>query len=488
MARSMYTAPRAPYDGLRPAFDALVRKKDASLSGGAFARDPRPGVSTIIHARNRSRFAATLAGVDAGDGALGMGIVQAVLAALTGAVRAMTWDADGRRGHVTIDGIGSAETYQMSWDDQRPDYLLLGGFVNGATYQAALVGLVVLWTQREVAPDRTAEVIERWWTLLQEMDARYARPDRTSGWDTSQVKAACQDAPKNAAIRDAIEALADALAFALRYALPALDERGLYVQYAACATTSAFPHASASGAALVTLPTDTGSVDRTAMPSTDSDAAFPPVTVDDATDDDLDLDCVGDGSDPVSEAADGRSEAEDSERAAEPTPLAGTERSGDPSVEPASTSSEEPLSATTDSPATEVPASATKRTRRPKTTADAASIRGRSNAASASVALPPLPDVPLVGTSVQTRIARAFALRRDGNGKDDLGQACRHRPRLRSGDRGFQARPEGRDAVRHLDPGPRWSLGLAGWSDRTRSTTCCERRAHRAAAGRITTR
>ncbi len=58
--------------------------------------------------RNRSRFAATLAGMAAGDGALGMGIVQAILAALTGAVRAISWDADGRLGRVTIDGIGSA--------------------------------------------------------------------------------------------------------------------------------------------------------------------------------------------------------------------------------------------------------------------------------------------------------------------------------------------------------------------------------------------
>jgi hypothetical protein len=181
MARSMYAAPRAPYDGLRPAFDALMRKRDASLSGGAFARDARPGVSAIVHARNRSRFAVARADEDAGNGALGMGFVQAILAALTGAARAMTWDAGGRQGRVTVDGIGSGETYQMSWDDGRVDYLLLGGFVNGATYQAALVGLVMLWTQREVAPDRTAEVIDRWWTLVHAMDEQYRRPDRTSG-------------------------------------------------------------------------------------------------------------------------------------------------------------------------------------------------------------------------------------------------------------------------------------------------------------------
>ncbi len=158
--RSKYTSTRAPYDGLREAFEALMRKKDASLSGGAYARDPRPGVSSVVRAPNRSRFAAAMEGGMPGDGRLGMGVVQAILAALTGSIRAISWDPDGRLGRVTIDGIGSGETYQMSWDDQRPDYVLLGGFVNGATYQAALVGLALLWTRREINPARTDEVLE----------------------------------------------------------------------------------------------------------------------------------------------------------------------------------------------------------------------------------------------------------------------------------------------------------------------------------------
>ncbi|CAA9378239.1 MAG: hypothetical protein AVDCRST_MAG93-8981, partial [uncultured Chloroflexia bacterium] len=392
MARSMYTAPRAPYDGLRPAFDALVRKKDASLSGGAFARDPRPGVSTIIHARNRSRFAATLAGVDAGDGALGMGIVQAVLAALTGAVRAMTWDADGRRGHVTIDGIGSAETYQMSWDDQRPDYLLLGGFVNGATYQAALVGLALLWTQREINRARTEEVLERWWTLVQLMDAQYVRASRASGWDVSQVRAACQDTPKNAAIRDAIEALADALQFALRYALPELTERGLYVQYEPCVTGSTGTRLSASGAVLLTLPVDPMTSGE-AIPEVDavaSRAPSPSVMDSGDEDDDLDLDRSSStedmpvGAEPVDDVAAPRETT-----APSPAP------SGEPTTPEARSRTEA--------------SSATRRTRRPKATADASSPAARPNTSTPTAPLPSPKAVALVGGSVRARIARAFA-------------------------------------------------------------------------------
>lgn len=251
-----FSATRAPYTGLREGFEALMRKKDASLSGGAYARDPRPGVASIVRAANRSHFAAALVGSDAGDGKLGMGVVQAILAALTGAIRAISWDTDGRFGRITVDGVGSGETYQMSWDDQRPDYLLLGGFVNGATYQAALVGLALLWTRRTINPGRTDEVLQRWWTLVKLMDDHFVRIDHTSGWDVSQVKAACQDIPRNAAIRDAIEALADALQFALRYALPEMAERGLYVQYESCASGSMGTRDSTPGSVLLTLPDD----------------------------------------------------------------------------------------------------------------------------------------------------------------------------------------------------------------------------------------
>jgi hypothetical protein len=410
MARSMSTAPRAPYDGLRPAFDALMRKKDASLSNGAFARDPRPGVSAIVHARNRSRFAAAVVGRDAGADVLGMGVVQAILAALTGAVRAVTWDADGRRGRATIDGIGSGETYQMSWDDQRPPYLLLGGFVNGATYQVALLALVMLWTQRAVAPDRAGEVIERWWTLVRAMDARYARPDRTSGWDVSQVKAACQDIGRNADIRDAIEALADALTFALRYALPALDERGLYVQYAPCVSASAYPHCTASGAALLTLPTEVPSVDRTAVPGIGLSAASAPAAADDTMEDDLDLDRVPDEAERLPEAADGPTHAEDDASEAEEeasdaarVPVDGGAKS------PSTPSAGKTASATPPDTSSAAEPASDKRTRRRKPAADAASTERRPNAPVPTLRSPALADVPLVGGSVQTRIARAFA-------------------------------------------------------------------------------
>ena len=155
------SAARAPYTGLREGFEALMRKKDAALSGGAYARDPRPGVTSHVPAALRSTFAAGVAGATPGDGPLGMGLVQASLAALTGAIRALSWSMDTLTGRATIDGVGSGDTYQMSFDDRRPDYRLFGGFTNGPAYQAGLMGLVVAWAQRDTNPDGTAEVIDR---------------------------------------------------------------------------------------------------------------------------------------------------------------------------------------------------------------------------------------------------------------------------------------------------------------------------------------
>src|ERR671917_2461228 len=165
-----YGATRAPYTALREGFEALMRKKDAALSGGAYARDPRPGVTSVVRAAQRSTFAVDAEGAPLGDGQLGMGLVQASLAALTGSIRALSWSVDGLTGRATIDGVGSGETYQMSFDDRRPDYRLFGGFVNGPAYQAGLMGLVVMWAQRETRPDGTAEVVDRWWTLVRGMD------------------------------------------------------------------------------------------------------------------------------------------------------------------------------------------------------------------------------------------------------------------------------------------------------------------------------
>ena len=185
--RSSYTAARAPYTGLRPAFEALMRKKDASLSGGAYARDPRPGVTSTVRAANRSRFRA-LTEAEAGDGQLGMGIVQGILAALTGAVRAISWDSDGSVGRVTIDGVGSRETYQMSWDDRRDDYLLLGGFVNGATYQATLVGLTLLWTQRAINPGSRYSPIVKLEAMRSGAGGSRVKSDCSSpAWSSSEI-------------------------------------------------------------------------------------------------------------------------------------------------------------------------------------------------------------------------------------------------------------------------------------------------------------
>ncbi len=237
-ATTRFSAPRAPYTGLREGFEALMRKKDAALRGGAYARDPRPGVTSVVRAAQRSTFAVDADGAPLGDGQLGMGLVQASLAALTGSIRALSWSVDGLTGRATIDGVGSGDTYQMSFDDRRPDYRLFGGFVNGAAYQAGLMGLVLIWAQRETRPDSTAEVLDRWWTLVRAMDELYPRAVRSGAWDVSQVKAACQDLPRTARFRAALEGLADSLQFALRYRLPERTARGLYVQYDPCVSGS----------------------------------------------------------------------------------------------------------------------------------------------------------------------------------------------------------------------------------------------------------
>ena len=65
-----FRAPRAPYTGLREGFEALMRKKDAALSSGAYARDPRPGVRSVVSAAHRSRFAVDADGATPGDGQL----------------------------------------------------------------------------------------------------------------------------------------------------------------------------------------------------------------------------------------------------------------------------------------------------------------------------------------------------------------------------------------------------------------------------------
>ena len=387
-----FSAPRPPYTGLREGFDALMRKKDAALSGGAYARDPRPGVTSVVRAAQRSAFAVDADGTTPGDGPLGMGLVQASLAALTGSIRALSWSMDGRTGRATIDGVGSGETYQMSFDDRRPDYRLFGGFVNGATYQAGLMGLVLLWAQRETQPARAAEVLERWWTLVRAMDEIYPRAVRSGAWDVSQVKAACQDLPRNARFRAALEGLADSLQFALRYRLPERTARGLYVQYDPCVTGSEGTAISALGAVLLILPDDPHIATATPPAPVGATAAPPPTmppAAPDGDDEDLGLDVAGDDApDAAPETAGAAPVAAPSAPPATPMATDGTP------------TGPEPAAPTVEPPSRRSRRATTSRTEKP----DGAPERDPS---------PPAPtpavDVPLIGGVSQARIGRAFA-------------------------------------------------------------------------------
>ena len=167
---------RGPYTGLREGFEALMRKKDATLTGGAYAREARPGVTTSCAAANRSIWA-TADGAALGSAPLGMGILQGLLAILTGVVQSIAWERTTRYGQLRIAGVSSSETYTMSFDDTRSDYLLLGGFVNGPAYQAAIMGLVIRWIQRDTNPAGSREVLHAWWQLVAAMD------ERVSAWE-----------------------------------------------------------------------------------------------------------------------------------------------------------------------------------------------------------------------------------------------------------------------------------------------------------------
>ncbi len=112
---SAYSSPRKPYSGLREAFDALMRKREAELSGGAFTRDTPAGIATIT-GTDLSRHSPAGTSMP-----LGMGIVQGILAVLAGYVTYSARTADGLYGQITVRGAGSSSTYQLDWDDARPE-------------------------------------------------------------------------------------------------------------------------------------------------------------------------------------------------------------------------------------------------------------------------------------------------------------------------------------------------------------------------------
>ncbi len=221
-----YGSARTPYTGLREAFDALMRKREAELGGGAWTRDTPTGLATI-DAANQSGYLPAEPPM-----LLGMGIVQGILAVLAGAVMTACRTCDGLYGTLTVRGAHSSSTYLLDWDDARPEQRF-GGFTNGPTYHTAIVGLVRCLAQADQIGSR--EVLERWGELLPALEALYPRASPHAGWDVNQLRAASQNTARNAPIRLGIVRVAAALTVALRYQLnpPSvpLTERKLFVQY-----------------------------------------------------------------------------------------------------------------------------------------------------------------------------------------------------------------------------------------------------------------
>jgi hypothetical protein len=191
---------------------ALFRKKTADLSRGAYYRGARVQLS------NRSKFNGKPE-----DAAceLGMGIVQALLAALTGHVVSLSWIDGGKAGTVHLFSTSSDGEYDFTWDESQADLGLYGGFRNGPTYQLAVLHLVLCYLDlRRGGSERSAEVMERWFALTEAMQQSYAHgflPDR--GWSKRVVGDACWDR----SIQPLIERVADSLWFAMRYRVPNLS-------------------------------------------------------------------------------------------------------------------------------------------------------------------------------------------------------------------------------------------------------------------------
>lgn len=218
------TAPTAPWG-------ILLNKKDAKLAGSHIVR------GDVVGPANRSRYngasAETLV-------PLGLGYVEAVLAALYGVAGVISYDPPGLRGRATLRSSGGPIAYHFAWR-QEGDTLLIGGFEHSdgqATYQAALVALVALVVQHRASPSsQTEELVERWFALIDAMEAAHPRANRDAGWSRAAIGAACGEA----AIRAHIERVCDSLAYAMRYRLPpladgkpapALAERAVLVQRA----------------------------------------------------------------------------------------------------------------------------------------------------------------------------------------------------------------------------------------------------------------
>lgn len=190
----------------------LFRKKNAELSRGSYSRGAK------VWPPNRSKFNRK---PDDASCEVGMGIVQALLAALSGHIDQFSWQEQGLVGIAHLYSTSSGSDYHFTWDERAPELTLFGGFANGPTYQLALLHLILGYLdQYRGGSERSAEMMGCWFALVAAMLRLYPRGfNRGRGWSVEDVGAAC----RNADLRPHIEHAADAMWFAMRYRLPDLE-------------------------------------------------------------------------------------------------------------------------------------------------------------------------------------------------------------------------------------------------------------------------
>lgn len=190
----------------------LFRKKTAELSRGFYARGAK------VWPPNRSRFNPRPPDAPC---EIGMGIVQALLAVLSGHVDQFAWRARGLEGSAHLYSTSSGSDYSFTWDEGDSELALFGGFANGPTYQLAILHLIRCYLDRlHGGSERSAEVMECWFALVSAMGRFYSRGTaRGRGWSVDAVGDACW----NPEVRPNIEHTADSMWFAMRYSLPDLS-------------------------------------------------------------------------------------------------------------------------------------------------------------------------------------------------------------------------------------------------------------------------
>src|SRR5262249_37878117 len=103
---------------------ALFQKKTAELSGGSYCRGAE------VRPAHRSRHNTRPADASC---ALGMGIVQELLAVLSGHVERFSCRQQGLVGRSHQKSTSRSAEYDFTWDERNPQLGLYGGFAHGPT-------------------------------------------------------------------------------------------------------------------------------------------------------------------------------------------------------------------------------------------------------------------------------------------------------------------------------------------------------------------